>query len=101
MIKLIELNPEWILNEIPISHYADGNGNISIDTDSSTDAKWLMLALNTLCIPYQEDDFGDGDTNYFGFNFRIEDIKKDCPTLYICLKEMDAKNKIYKDLNLN
>jgi hypothetical protein len=86
---------------LPLSHYADGNGNVSIDTDNATDAKWLALALNTLYIPYEEDDLGDVGMIYYGFNFRIEDIKENCPTLYKSMKEMDMKNNIYKDLSIN
>jgi hypothetical protein len=101
MMKTIELNPEWILTELSQSLYADGNGIVSMDTDNSTDASWIMLALNTLCIPYEVEYYDDIDSSYIDFNFRIEDIKINCPTLYKKMKEMDTKNKIYKHTNLN
>lgn len=101
MNKLIELTPEWVLTELPISLYADGNGNISIDTDTLTDAKWIKLALDTILIPYEENEYGDGDMTFIDIEFRIDDLKQDCPNLYKELKEMDAKNKIYKNTNLN
>ena len=101
MVKPIELTPEWVLNELPISHYADGNGVGSIDTDSASDACWIKLALNTLLIPYEEQEYGDFDMTFIDFEFNINDIKDNCPNLYIKMKDMDAKNKIYKDLNLN
>lgn len=101
MVKHIELNPEWILTELPQSIYADGNGVISVDTDSSTDAKWIKLALKTLCIPFEENEFGDEDLMFIDIEFNIEDLKQDCPTLYRILKDVDTKNKIYKHTNLN
>jgi hypothetical protein len=100
-MKLIELTPEWVLNELPISCYADGNGNISIETDRATDASWIKLALNTLCITYKENDYGDIDTTFYGFDFKIIDIKEECPSLYISMKEMDNNNKNYKNLSKN
>ncbi len=100
MVKFIEITPEWALTAIPQSHYAC-DGNISIDTDNVTDVKWIKLALNTLCIPYEEKSYGDDNNVFFDIEFRIEDIKNDCPALYKSMKEMDAKNKIYKQTNLN
>jgi len=101
MVKFIEITTEWVLTEIPQSHYADGNGNISIDTDDLSDVKWIKLALETLCIPYEEKAYGDDNILFFDFEFRIEDIKDNCPALYKNMKEMDAKNKIFKQTNLN
>lgn len=101
MVKHIELNPEWVLNELPQSLYADGCGNISVDTDSLNDASWIKLALNTLRIPFEENEYGDGNMNFIDIEFRIEDLQQDCPILYNRMKAMDAKNKIYKHTNLN
>jgi hypothetical protein len=101
MVKHIELNPEWILSELPQSHYADGNGIISLDTDSPTDASWIKLALNTLLIPYEENEYGEGDTTFIDIEFHIEDLRTDCPALYKRMKEMDTKNKIYKNTSIN
>lgn len=100
-MKSIEITPEWVLNKLPISHYADGNGNISIETDSATDAKWIMLALNTLCIPYEENAYAEVGTIIYGFDFKITDIKQECPSLYESMKEMDNNNKAYKNLSKN
>lgn len=101
MVKHIELNPEWILSELPQSHYADGNGVVSLDTDSTTDASWIKLALNTLCIPYEENKYGEGTTTFIDIEFHMEDLRTDCPTLYKKMKEMDTKNKIYKNTSIN
>jgi hypothetical protein len=101
VIKPIELTPEWVLSEIPQSLYADGNGNVSIETYTVTDAKWIKLALLTLLIPYEEKEYGEGDQTFIDIELCIDDIKENCPNLYKKLKDMDAKNKIYKSLNLN
>ncbi len=101
MVTHIELNPEWILSEIPDSLYADGNGNISVDTYTHSDASWIKLALDTLCINFRENEFGEGEMTFVDIEFRIDDLKNNCPTLYKKMKAMDAKNKVYKNTNLN
>lgn len=101
MVKHIELNPEWVLSELPQLLYVDGNGAVSLDTDITTDAKWIKLALSTLCIPYKENEYGDGEMSFIDIEFRIDDLKQDCPNLYKRMKDMDAKNNIYKQTNLN
>ena len=101
MVKLIDLTPEWVLSEMADSLYADGCGNISVDSYTVNDAKWIKLALNTLCINFQENEFGDGEKTFIDIEFRIDDLKINCPTLYKKMKAMDAKNKIYKNLNIN
>ena len=101
MVKPIELNPEWVLSKLPMSLYANGNGVVSVDTDSATEAKWIKLALNTLLIPYEEKEYGEGTTIFIDIEFHIEDLRTDCPNLYKKMKEMDEKNKIYKHTNLN
>lgn len=101
MVKFIELTPEWILSELSQSLYADGKGTACIDTDSASDASWIKLALNTLLIPFEEKEYGDNDMTFIDFEFNINDIKDNCPNLYEKMKDMDTKNKIYNDLNLN
>ena len=101
MVKLIDLNPEWVLSELSDSLYADGSGNISLGTSAHNDAKWIKLALDTLDIPYKEHDFGESDVTFIDIEFSIEDIKEDCPTLYKKMKAMDAKNKICRCLTIN
>jgi hypothetical protein len=98
MVKHIELFPQWVLIEMPALLYADGCGNISVRTSAPNDVKWIELALNTLSIPYQEYEFYEGYETFIDFEFRMEDIKENCSTLYKRMKAMDAKNKIYGDL---
>jgi hypothetical protein len=102
MRKIIELTPEWVLEKIPHSHYSDGNGNSSVYTGNATDANWIELALESLNIEYETYDCADGNNEIlFGFDFRIGDIKSECPSLHIRMKELDANNKIYKQLLKN
>jgi hypothetical protein len=101
VIKPIEINPEWVLSELPQSLYADGNGNVSLYTENASDASWIKLALNTLCIPFEENEYGDDDVIFIDIEFNINDIKENCPTLYKSMKELDTKNKIYKNTSLN
>jgi hypothetical protein len=101
MKRLIEITPEWVLSELPISLYADGCGNISIDTDRATDASWIKLALKTLLIPYEENEYGDGNMTFIDIEFHIEDLRTECPTLYKKMKEMDTNNKLHKNTSIN
>lgn len=101
MIKIVELIPEWILCNFSQASYADGYGHVSLDVYDNRDIKWIELALNVLNIPFEENEYVDGDMTFIDFEFCIEDLKDDCPTLYKEMKDMDAKNKIYKGLNIN
>ncbi len=101
VIKPIELTPEWVLSELPQSLYANGNGVVSVDTDRKSDASWIKLELTALLIPYEENEFGEGDLTFIDIEFRLEDLRSECPALYKRMKEMDAKNKLYKNLNIN
>jgi hypothetical protein len=100
MVKLMELTPEWVLTELPLALYADGNGNMSVDTYTYT-AMWIKLALNTLHIDFRETEYGEGEMTFIDIEFRIDDIKINCPALHKRMKEMDVKNNLNKSLNLN
>lgn len=82
-MKTIEITPEWVLNELPHMHVADGNGKMSFYTDNVTDVRWITLALNTLDIQFQDYDEGDKDVIFFWFEVVIEDFKEHCPELYL------------------
>jgi hypothetical protein len=101
VIKPIEITPEWVLSELPQSHYADGNGNVSVDSDTISNAKWIELALNSLHIPYTQNEYGDAINLFIDFEFKLEDIHTGCPELYKKMKELDVKNKIYKNMSIN
>ena len=101
MVKLIELNPEWVLTELSGSLYADGSGNMSVGISTHNDAMWIKLALNTLSINFQETEYGEGAMTFVDIEFRIDDIKINCPALYKKMMEMDTKNNLNKSINLN
>jgi hypothetical protein len=96
MEKLIELTPEWILEKLTVTHYADGRGNVTITADTVSDSRWIDLALDTLGVKYETNTVGydpDPKKQYFEvqWEFKIEDIKIDCPNLYAKWKIMDAQ----------
>ena len=93
MKKMIQLTPEWVLNKLSHSHYADGKGNLSVQTCHVSDANWIALALDSLDVTYEEYEFYD-ETFLFNFDFRLEDIKDECPMLYKNFTSMDDRNKI-------
>ena len=101
MVNPIELTPEWVLSKFSQVLYANGCGQVSLNIYDDSDIKWVELALNTLCIPFKINEFVDDDSTFIDFEFCIEDLKENCPALYKQLEEMDAKNKIYKGLNIN
>jgi len=91
----LKLTPEWVLEKIPHTRYTDGDGNISVYTNNATNANLIELALDSLQINYHSfDGIDDNGELGFGFDFRIEDIKDDCPTFYQKVKEIDNKNLI-------
>lgn len=98
MKKLIEMTPEWVLDKLPHSHYADGDGILSVYTDDITDANLIELALSTLKISFEQSDYFDDDNDItFGFEFKIDDIQIDCPNLSKSIKELDKRNRNYKN----
>ena len=52
-MKKIELTPEWILDKLTVTHYADGRGNVTISADTVSDSRWIDLALDTLGVKYE------------------------------------------------
>lgn len=80
-IKLMELDPEWVLENFTISQHVRGNGKMTVQTYSLTGGVLMEFLLETLKIDFKvEGEVGDiGDCI---FKFRIEDIKSDFPSLY-------------------
>lgn len=97
MKQKIELTPEWVLERVPHSHYADGDGNISVYTNDAVHASFIELALETLQLSFQTSDFFDDENDItIEFNFRIEDIKGYCPTYYRQMMKLNNNNRIHK-----
>ncbi len=95
-MEKIEISPEWILDKLTVTHHADGEGNITISADSVSDSHWIDLALDTLKIKYKTVTVGydpDTEKQYFEvqWEFKIENIKTECPNLYAKWKIMDEK----------
>ena len=90
MKKTIAITPEWILNEMPITHIADGKGNVQIHTIFQFEGSWIKLALQTLGMAYKQLAWHKTDNRFFAqFEFRIADIQEECPALYEKLNAMD------------
>ena len=90
MKKTIAITPEWILNEMPITHNVNGKGNVQIHTIFQFEGSWIKLALQTLGIEYKQLAWDKTDNRFFAqFEFRIADIQQECPALYERLDEMD------------
>jgi hypothetical protein len=98
-MKILELTPEWVLEKLSDTHYADGDGNISVYTDDTTNADFIELALDSLHIPYEAFEYVDDNNDFvFGFEFRIEILEAECPSFYQSMKELDTNNLIHKKL---
>jgi len=101
-MKNLKLTPEWVLEKLPHTHYADGDGNISIYTDKTTNANFIELALDSLYIPYKAIDYADDKNDFaIGFEFRIDVVKEECPSFYQRMKELDANNLNHKNISKN
>jgi hypothetical protein len=102
MNKFLKLTPEWVLKRLSHTQYADGDGNISVYTNDATDANFIELALDSLHIKYEAYDYVDDNKDFvFGFEFRIEVIKEECPSFYLRMKELNNNNLIHKNLSKN
>jgi hypothetical protein len=102
MKNKLELTPEWVFEKMSDTTYADGEGNINLCTGCIIKADFIELALETLNISHESYDFTDEcDELVFGFEFRIEDIQEECPSLYKRMREMDINNSIHKNLFKN
>ena len=101
-MKIIEITSEWVLEKLPHTHHNDGAGKISVYTACATDAHLIELALKTLKINYESYDYLNDQSDFvFGFDFRIEDLKSECPSLFKRMRKLDKKNHYYKNLIKN
>jgi len=94
-MKTITLTPDWILQKLPHTRYADGGGSVSVYTNDATNANFIELALDSLHIHYEAYDYLNDNADFvFGFDLRIEEIKNECPIFYQSVKEIDKNNLI-------
>ena len=96
MNKEIILEPQWILDNLSLSRYADGEGNLFFYTDENN-VHWILLAILTLGIDFKRDEFVvDGINNevVISFEISLESIKTDCPFLYDEMKDYNKKSKV-------
>lgn len=107
-MKKIEITPEWILDKLTVTHYADGLGKITITADTVSDSRWIDLALDTINVKYESDileydpDPEDPDDDFYfeiSWQFRIEEVKDDCPNLYVKWMVMNLLNSIMENKN--
>lgn len=100
-MKKIEITAEWILENFPVSTYADGLGNVTIHTVNISDSNWIELALESMDIFYETYDTEDWENEIFEifYEFRLESIKDDCPNLYKEWLIMDMRNSAFKRRN--
>jgi hypothetical protein len=80
-------------------HYTKGchlpsivrQGKISLLTGSDADANRIVLALDSLNISYGQYDYLKvNDGLVFGFDFRIEIIRDECPNFYLRMKKWNV-----------
>jgi hypothetical protein len=102
-MKKIEITPEWILKALPMEHIALGQGKIIIVIPDINDYPWIELALDTIGVKYQCEIFDNlpdqGEDVFLSiqYEFRIEDIKEECPILYAEWKKIDLINSFRKN----
>jgi len=104
-MKNIEITAEWILGILPCYAQADGYGTITLMADNLSDSHWIDLALDTMGVIYDSDiidddlDLEDPDGILVFWDFKIDEIKYDCPNLFAEWKRMDLINSLYNRKN--
>ena len=94
MKKLIELSPDWVLKNLSQGVYKDDGGIMSVFA-SVCNASWISLALETLKIPFEESEEGEGDELTIYYQFKIKHIKDDCPSLYYFVKNLNKHQIVF------
>ena len=79
----VKLTPEWILDKMSLSKYADGKGVIYFYSDEEN-CHWLELALETLGIKIIKDEIvlDCKGTSVFSYELLLDAILEECPSLY-------------------
>ena len=78
--EIIEVTPEWILRTI--SYLSSVKVNAFVTAFYDEELELICMALDTLKISYVVREGDDADDYTYGIEFRLEDIKTDCPSLY-------------------
>ena len=102
--KMIELTPEWVLTLLSDVFFADGNGKATVRTTEMYNSEWINLALDTLKIKWELFESEIEFDYYYDFEFQIEDIKEECPSLYRKLTDENIRrfqNTHKRDVGLN
>jgi hypothetical protein len=93
MKKLIEMTPEWVLENLSEMKYADGYGTMSIYLPCLKDFNLLICALKSLQISYKAfETYLFLDDLMYLIEFQIEDIKIGCPSVYEKMQTMNKNN---------
>ena len=88
--KLIELDPEWVIENFSISQGVFEDGKMFVQTDRIIESSVIHFLLESLKIDFEIDgDIEEEDECIF--EFRIEDIKIDCPSLYAEMIRLNIK----------
>ena len=91
-MKNLVLTPEFILENFHHTLRCDGNGNVSIYAEGR-DVDWNYWCLNLCGISYiAEEAIGQLSTE---FNFKIADLKEECPFLYNKWTALDKSQAKY------
>jgi len=98
MKKLIELTPEWVLENLSQGMCSYGGGKIGVYTNNPDNANWISLALDTLKIPFEVSEITEAEEQSICYEFKIKHIKDDCPSLYEFMKNLDKHNLEFKQI---
>lgn len=85
----VKLTPEWVLDNMSTSRYADGKGVVCFYADEIK-FPWVELALKTLGINYIKDEIELDCNTVISFKLLLEALKDECPSLYKEMWEMNA-----------
>jgi hypothetical protein len=100
-MKLIKITPEWILTELPKKQIKFDN-DVCIYKVAALDACWYNLALTTLDIDFKQNEITSDEMYICAvFEFRIEDIRRACPSLYEKLQSINESNRIKEEALIN
>ena len=93
--KMMEVTPEWVLCISSISMQADSLGNVNLTASRNSFSDNISVALKTLGIVYtltlEDDEIGE---SWLKFIFKYEDIREECPMIWISMIEQLDPNDV-------